>query len=922
MKYILKSLALAFLLVFVSWAQSPEAPAVGKKLEWSVDDILLAESAGQFRLSPDGRWAVWVKTGMDKEKGERVSNLWLSSLTEKKEVQLTRGTDAHASPRWSPDAQFISFLSTRPLPQAKKELAKTQLWLMNPFGGEPWPLTEFERGLRAYGWKDKDTIVFAAQEDPTHYERTLREKKDTSQVVEDTPHEPPVRLFELSVKDKKVRRLTGNDDWIDLLEVSPDGRWAVTRHQRSLSYEFDQRIPPVTFLTNLSTGQTTELFTDGQIIPVNVRWTPDSQGFYLASEFSRHPQYRIATISLLYYYELAGGRTLPVELGWANGLGSAAYQATADGVMAALADGVRFRLARYARRGEAWERSWLAGEHVSNMFGFVLGEDGRTLVYNHSMANKPTQWYRAALNGAQIENVAQLTELNPGYKDKPLPRREIVRWNGARGEEVEGILHYPLNYEGGKRYPLILAIHGGPAGADLDAWEQDYAYPNILLAQKGAFVLQPNYHGSANYGLDWVESIGGGKYYELEIPDFEAGVDSLIGRGLVDPDKLATLGWSNGSILSIELVSRNPRYKAAAVGAGDVEWISDWANVDFGAAFDNYYLGASPLDDPQLYIRKSPFFRMKDVKTPTLIFFGTEDRNVPPNQGWSHFRALQQLGHTEVRFILFPGEPHGLRKLVHQRRKMEEEQAWFDRHLFGTYKAPNEAFKEGSPLDVALKRTRIQKDGTRYGVRRGNTLIPEVVKHEGLEIGRFEVTRAQYAASRRLERAEPGTENYPANGISFEQAQAYCAWLSTATKETYRLPLEEEVKAIYESAGRQENTLDYWAGYALNPDDTERLVKKAAELAGEAPLLREVGQFQGRGQEDLVFDLGGNVAEWVIAADGKGKLLGGSADRPADPKAQPREAALAYRGFRVVKGPPKKKEEKPAQTGMSAPPKP
>ncbi|MDA2914743.1 prolyl oligopeptidase family serine peptidase, partial [Acidobacteriia bacterium AH_259_A11_L15] len=194
-----------------------------------------------------------------------------------------------------------------------------------------------------------------------------------------------------------------------------------------------------------------------------------------------------------------------------------------------------------------------------------------------------------------------------------------------------------------------------------------------------------------------------------------------------------TMGWSNGAILSIELVTRNPRYKAASVGAGDVEWISDWANVDFGAAFDNYYFGASPLENPELYIRKSPFFRMKNVRTPTLIFFGMEDRNVPTGQGWSHYRALQQLGQTEVRFILFPGEPHGLRRLAHQRRKMEEEQVWFERHLFATYQAPNEAFQEGSPLDVALKRERIHKVGTRYGVLRRNTLIPEVVSHEGLE---------------------------------------------------------------------------------------------------------------------------------------------------------------------------------------------
>ena len=904
-----KKVGLAVLVGLFAWPLAAAEPPPEKKPEWTVEDILLSESASQFRISPDGRWAVWVKSQMDKERGEQASDLWLSSLTEKKELQLTRGTVTHASPRWSPDGHLISFLSTRPLPKPKEELARSQLWLMNPWGGEPWHLTEFERGIRAYAWKDKDTIVLAAPEDPTHDERTRKEKKDTSQVVEDAPHEPPVRLFLLSVKDKKAKRLTHNADWIDLLEVSPDGQWGVTRHQRSLSYEFDQRIPPVTFLVNLATGEQKPLFTDGKIIPTVVEWARDSQGFYVVSVYSRHPRYRMATISLLYYYELSSSRLTPVNLGWERGLAfSGGIQATADGVLALLADGVRFKPARYRQSGDTWTRAWVEGEHAGNLFSWMPGEDGRTLIYNHSTASKPTQWYRGRLDGGRIEDVAQLTELNPSFKDKPLYKTEVVRWKGARQEEVEGILYYPLNYEEGKRYPLVLEIHGGPVAADLDAWGTGWGAPKLLLTQKGAFVLEVNYHGSANYGLDWVESIGEGNYYDLEIPDIEASVDSLIGRGLADPAKLATMGWSNGSILSIELVTRNPRYQAASVGAGDVEWISDWANVDFGAAFDNYYFGASPLEDPELYIRKSPLFRMKNVKTPTLIFFGTEDRNVPPGQGWSHYRALQQLGQTEVRFILFPGEAHGLRKLPHQRRKVEEELAWFDRHLFGSYKAPNEAFKEGSPLDVALKRAGIQKVGIRYGVLRAGKLIPEVVKHKGLELGRFEVTRAQFAAFDRTYHVEPGTENFPANGISIQQAQAYCAWLSQLTGHIYRLATEDEVKALYESARGNENTLDYWAGYALNPDDADRLTLKAAELAGPAPLLREVGQFQGSGEDDLVFDLGGNAAEWVIGADGKAKLMGGSADRPADPKAQPREAADTYRGFRIVRGEAKKEE--------------
>ncbi|HWY27376.1 MAG TPA: hypothetical protein VNY97_05535, partial [Candidatus Angelobacter sp.] len=122
----------------------PDANA--KKTPWKPEDMVFTENASEFRISPDSKWAVWVKSTADKEKDVRVSNLFLSSLTEKKEVQLTRGTDNVSHPRWSPNGGTIAFLSTHPIPKPKPELAPMQLWLLNTAGGEAWAVTEFERG--------------------------------------------------------------------------------------------------------------------------------------------------------------------------------------------------------------------------------------------------------------------------------------------------------------------------------------------------------------------------------------------------------------------------------------------------------------------------------------------------------------------------------------------------------------------------------------------------------------------------------------------------------------------------------------------------------------------------------------------------------------------------------------------------------
>ncbi len=887
-------------------------PTAVKKTPWTPEDVVNQEGASQFEISPDAKLAVWVKSGADKDKDERVSNLFVSNLSDGKEVQLTRGSFQVSQPKWSPSGETIAFLSSQPLLKPKPDLAPLQLWLINPAGGAPWAVTEFERGIEQIQWLDNDTILFSAEEDASLYERQTKENKDDSNVVDDTPHTAPIRLFKLSIKDQKVTRLTDNADRIANFELSHDKKQLVAVASRELSFAWDQKIPPVTYLVNVNSGERTEIFAGERIQPNDIEWTRDNSGFYVVAPFSDDPKFLVATVERVYFYDVAAAKTTEVNLDWDRGI-SRSLEPTGDGFVALLLDGVYTKAVRFTRHGATWSRKSLVSDDPRHYFSFALSEDGKTLVYEYSTASTATQFFRARLDGVKISSPLQITELNPGFKNKTIAKSEVVRWKGANDDEVEGIIFYPEGYKAGKTYPLITATHGGPAGNDQDRWSQSWAYAPNLLTQRGAFVLKTNYHGSTGYGLKFVESICCGKYYELEIPDIERGVDALVEKGLVDPDRIGAMGWSNGSILSIQLTITNPdRYKVASVGAGDVEWLSDWANVDFGESFDHYYFGKTPMEDPQLYIDKSPLFKLDRVKTPTLIFFGTIDRQVPTEQGWTHYRALYTLGKAPVKFILFPGEAHGPRKISHQLRKINEEDAWFDKYLFKINPPENEAVKKGSPLDSALRLRSVQKAGALYGVAvhasaasaenpLPDILIPETVKRGEIELGRFEVTRAQYAAFAKDYRFDPGSENYPANGVSYEQAKNYCEWLAKLTGETYRLPNESEVAALYKDR-TGENTLDYWAGYALNPEDAAKLEAEVKELAGDAPLLREVGSFPGQGEKDeeLIFDLGGNVSEWIVGANGSPRTAGASADRPADARALYRLADPPYTGFRVA----------------------
>jgi dipeptidyl aminopeptidase/acylaminoacyl peptidase len=888
-------------------AQQPQQ----KTEPWKSEDIIYAESAqAGARISPDAKWLVWVKSTADKEKDARVSNLILSGLTENKEIQLTRGSDNNSQPQWSPDGQFIAFLSNRARHGGKSEADSMQLWLIDAHGGEPWPLTELAHGPHHIEWLDKDAVIFSAEEDPALVELESKHKKDDSEIVDDADHKPPIRLFKIAVKDKKITRLTTNTDWIGNWSVSKDGKYVAAVHARSLHYVFDQKVPPVAILHNLSDGTEKEIFTEGRVRPYGFEWAPDDSGFYAQAPFSNHPRFLTASIVQLYFYDLAAGKSVQVSLDWENGIGSDLV-ATQDGFVTGLAAGHRFEISRYtrARSGDTWtwKRASLEGDQAKNIQHFEASKDGKTIIYLDSSASTLPQIYRARLDGTKLVAPVQVTKLNENLnKSRAFAKTEIIRWKGANDEQVEGLLYYPTNYEPGTKYPLITAIHGGPSGHDADAWEDSWAYPNNLFTQRGAFLLKPNYHGSNNYGLKWVESICCGKYYDLETPDINSGVDYLIAKGLVDPDKIATMGWSNGSILSTSLLITYPdRYKTASLGAGDIEWISDWGNVLFGDSFDSYYFGKSPMEDPQLYLRKSPMFKLDKVQAPVLIFHGTADNNVPPAQSWSYFRVLQYYGKVPTKLILFPGEPHGPQKLTHQMRKVDEEVAWFDKYFFKSTPAANEALKSGSPLETALRAKGIARAAGVYGASlqsKGKAvLIPEVVNHNGTQVGRFEVTRAQFAAFDKNYKVPPSTEDFPANGITLESAKAYVEWLSKLTGKTWRLPCEAEFTALYEKH-ENENTLDYWAGYSLNPDDVIRLREKVKELPGTAPLLKPVGSFAAETSvsDEPVFDFGGNVAEWVETKDGKRRAAGGSADCPSDARSSCIPAP-EYIGFRVVR---------------------
>jgi dipeptidyl aminopeptidase/acylaminoacyl peptidase len=272
-----------------------------------------------------------------------------------------------------------------------------------------------------------------------------------------------------------------------------------------------------------------------------------------------------------------------------------------------------------------------------------------------------------------------LTNLNRQVSQLALGKVETVKWKSSKdGREIEAILVYPIDYEAGKRYPVITSIHGGPEGAYQLSFMASYGeFPHIYAAH-GYASFFPNFRGSSNYGYEFasanVGDLGGGDYQ-----DIMSGVDYLIERGIADPARLAIKGYSYGGYMSGWIIGHTDRFKAAVFGAGLSNAISYYSQADIQFGRETLHQG-TPWRNNQNMIERSPVFYLQNAKTPSLIYQGEKDERVPLPQSLETYMGLKKAGVT-TQLIIYPREGHGLREPAHQLDKMRREFEWVEKYV-------------------------------------------------------------------------------------------------------------------------------------------------------------------------------------------------------------------------------------------------
>ncbi len=600
------------------------------------------KTIGTVVPSPDGRLAAYTQTRavMETEKSEMETQIFLARADGSHRFQLTRGGKSAGSPVFSPDSRFVYFKSERS--------DKPNVWRIAVDGGEAEMLTDWKGSLGQHQVSpDGKWVAFTGRPQDEEKEKAKKEKRDF-QVIDETPetHSLWVIPAEADAEGKRpVRKLFDAAYHIVGFDWAPDSRRIAFSHQptpkaddwtRSDLSEVEVESGRVSVLASSGAAENDPHYSpDGRRIALNLssdppRWADEERVAViergtgelrtLAPAYDERPQ--------IAGWSADSSRILFVE-----------SRHTQAGVFAMPLDGSPATVYLPAAGVLGGVQVNRTGTHA----GFAVEDP----------AHAPEAFLMAVAGGQAV----QVSRTNAELPGLPLGKTEVIRWKAQDGLEIEGLLTYPVDYEAGRRVPLILNIHGGPAGVFTQSFiGRPGIYPLAALAAKGFAILRPNPRGSGGYGKkfrfanlgDW-----GGKDYG----DLMAGVDHVIGMGVADPERLAVMGWSYGGFMTSWVIGQTTRFKAAVVGAGVTNLWSFTGTADIPGFLPDYFAG-EPWENFEEYRLHSPMSHVGAAATPTLILHGESDIRVPISQGHELYNALKRRGVT-AKMVTYPRMPHG-----------------------------------------------------------------------------------------------------------------------------------------------------------------------------------------------------------------------------------------------------------------------
>ncbi len=659
---------IAFTLLFTLLLAIGQSNIYGQK-KFEIADYSRFVNISDPQISPDGKSIVIVLSKPDYIQNRYNSELVLIDVASGKRTVLTQDRVAVSSPRWSPDGEQLAFIAKAG--QGKE--ANNQIFILSMLGGEARQITKAPKGVQHFAWSpNAATIAYAALNEPKNKQEIEKgftgfEITNNDMFVGSQPMPAHIWLVNTNTADNK--RLTDGDWSLPLVippsapsspfSWSPDGKTILFVKVTS-AYSGDKQKSAIQLL-NVADATYKPLTTRSKL-EAYPKFSPD--GSKISYWFKKDNKWE--SINELWITNTTGGEGRSISAKLNRDLYLSAWMPDNKNLLVGGHNDNKTCIWSMSIDGKTTP---IDIGSVCPSWGFwldaTISKTG-AIAFTGTEPNKPVELYYMASTTSKL---IQLTDYNSDLSKMTLGKTETIRWEND-GWKHCGIITYPANYEKGKKYPLVLVIHGGPNSASV---EQFSRFPQIL-ANEGYFVFEPNYRGSDNLGTEYkvaiVQDAGAGPGR-----DIMAGLEKLTSSNMIDTAKIGVSGWSYGGFMTVWLAGHYSGWKAAVAGAAVTDWIDQY-NLSDGNIGRATAIGGSPYvgDNMKNYIAQSPITEAKNIKAPTLILANVGDPRVPVTQSYKLYHTLIDNG-TVTKFMGWPINAHNATDPITQ---MEQQRLWLN----------------------------------------------------------------------------------------------------------------------------------------------------------------------------------------------------------------------------------------------------
>jgi dipeptidyl aminopeptidase/acylaminoacyl peptidase len=644
-------------------ALTAAAQAAPPSIEQVLDTVTAAETFRGVALSPDGARVAWVEAVRDKDgRPTQAGAVFMAGLA-------PAGGGAGAFPRqvatgagdpaWSPEGRRLAFVSDAA--GGEEQLFVSDFSRPDP---KPRQVTQLHGHLSTPRFSpDGRSVAFLFIEGHKGPAGPLQATARDAGVVGEHPEEQ--RLVVADLASGAVRTLSPADLYVYEYDWAPDGKsFAATAAHGSGD---DNWYVAELYTLNRESGEMRSLWKPPVDVQIAVPCvSPDGKSIALIGGIMSDEG---LTGGDVYLVPASGGEAMNLTPGRPASPAWLAWTSPSRIVVVELADQDTALTALDVPGGKA-STLWHGPETLSDGhgLGIVLGRDGRTsAAIRHDFGRAPEVW--AGPIGAWKQVSRSNARFAPAWGEA-----RSLHWTTDAGK-VQGWLLAPPRVEPGKRYPLAVVVHGGPASAHRAGWPVSSG----VLASQGYFVFLPNPRGS--YGQGEAFTRGNIKDFGYgDLRDILAGVEAAVQSGApVDSSKVGLFGWSYGGYMAMWAVTQTDRFRAVVAGAGIVNWQSYYGQNRIDQWMIPYF-GASVYADPLIYARSSPITFITRTKTPTLVLQGERDAEVPAPQAYEFWHALKTLN-VPTELVVYPDEGHRFVKPEDDRDRYRRTFEWFERYL-------------------------------------------------------------------------------------------------------------------------------------------------------------------------------------------------------------------------------------------------